>query len=539
MSKSDYVFLFGEITQIDYFTSLFSPETATSAELSGYSIKYTDSGRAFLCPADTASRVCGTIAKLSHEHIWLLDQWKEVPILKRTSIAYKDANFDTSIYIYENNGCIAVHDTNESICYNDMSAGFAACLGENTYGKCDIHLMFPCVFDDYDGAAATPDEISTELLDNITFFNTREFHGSFFKQMKRTSRGIYRFYLDFESGGGEFEHNKHYYQPGFVYFSVHESTNIGIVSIVMPNTALKASHILQAFCGECLDIVADGASLKIRDWLDCSGIRICGMPKVVVFAHNQLEENDIINCLALESPQEMGAIISKQITAFARDNIAQYEIACVYASNDCLLEIEKDFSLNIRERFQVQATEIFFVELILLQVASIGKVCERVVEYMELQKEQRTEHNTGILIELSNEMFNVANFLDFNKFYFPTVRCACQEISMRFGMQNELARYSHYRELLEQMVNISSEEREKIEDSNMNLLLLVLAIMQVLPTLEALFGLFMQGSFSYSNAFSWGCSIASCFVLCVTFSVYKHARIKRRISKRHRGGHKD
>ena len=118
-------------------------------------------------------------------------------------------------------------------------------------------------------------------------------------------------------------------------------------------------------------------------------------------------------------------------------------------------------------------------------------------------------------------------FFDYDRFLYPTVSIACKKISQRFGMEEELQKYYQYREILEQMINLAHEQREKIEGDNMNLLLLLLTIVQVLPTLIDTFSMIQSNSFSPSILLSWLYSILACGLLVGLFSWYKRRTIRR------------
>ena len=223
----------------------------------------------------------------------------------------------------------------------------------------------------------------------------------------------------------------------------------------------------------------------------------------------------------------MGALIGPTLSSYAEDNFAQYDIAQVYASPRCLLEIEKTLYPELLDRLAVESIEIFFVELLLLQTASIRRICYKVTDYMNSDDVYAGHKNYNILFDLSREMSETVRFFDYDHFRYPTVSIACQKISQRFGMETEIQKYYEYRSILEQMIEISHEQRDKIESANINFLLLILTMVQILPTLVDTYQMLQSGAWSASILISWALSIGTCFILYQLFRLYRLRHITR------------
>ena len=516
------LFLFGECAEAAFLSHFpVSLQPCSPYTLSGYALRYAENGRSFLVPS-SGEQVSGLLCDAQNTLLWAMDQWKGIPLLRRTAAQTACGE----VYIYENNAA-AVCEPPE-LPLEDALEQFSCLYAENELGKCDVHLMFPCSFEAFHRPAAAPeaaDAITAGFLSQINRANAEEFNGEYLT-LRRGALGVYTFQIGFS----EDDRAKHF-QPGFVYYSIHEETQIGTVSIVFPNTLISALQILNVFCSDMLEISGGGC---FRNWLqrEC-GLSVHGTPRAVLFAHNPMEHTQIIKCLAMErSP--MAPLIGPTLQSYAADNLAQYDLAEVYASPKCLLEIEKRCCCDLSERLGTESLEIFFVELLSMQTASVQRICSRVLNYMKETEELGGEKDYDRLISLSNEMSSVILFFDYDRFLYPTVTIACKKISQRFGMEEELQKYYQYREILEQMISLSHEQREKIEGDNLNLLLLILTLVQVLPTFVETFQMFLEGTWSASILWSWLYSIAACALLCALFGWYKRRQIRRANSKRKR-----
>jgi hypothetical protein len=291
-----------------------------------------------------------------------------------------------------------------------------------------------------------------------------------------------------------------------------------------------AVNLLEAFGAEYLTVKHEGTEHIVEDWLNSFNITVCGRQKAVVFAHSPFpSEQQVLQILSLESTS---CIIGRDLNAFARENIAEYDVATVYASRDCLLEIEKEYSPSLTDRFETQAIELFFVELILLQIASIGHACGNVIDYMSKHSYTSNNNDNRLLLELSEQVYSVTNFMDFNQFRYQTVRSACRRISDRFSVPEEIEKYYKYRAIVEQMINISTGERMRIEESNMSLLLLVLALIQIVPILMSIFEMVYEGKFTIVSLLAWISSLASCFTIYIIFRISRSIQINRALLKK-------
>ena len=508
------LFLFGECAE-DLFLSRFPVPIAPCEPytLEGYAMHCNAAGRAFLAPDPTA-RVSGLLCHAEPSLLWAMDQWKGAPLLQRTPAP---AHPEIDIYI-EN---CAAPERAPALPLAVALDHFSCLYQENELGKCDVHLMFPCSFGHFHGEASVADAVTGDLIAQLTKANAEEFSGEYLT-LQREALGTFSFELGFSDAD-----QKKHVQTGLIHYAVHTPTQIGTVSVVFPNALVSALQILNVFCSNAILLRTAEGSLPLIDWLEkAHGLTLHGTPRAVLFAHNPLSKEHILNCLAMER-HPMAPLIGPTLNSYAADNFAQYDLAEVYASPKCLLEIEKDCCCTLSDRLATESIEIFFVELLSMQTASIHRVCSNVLEYMQDTERLGAEKDYNRLITLSAEMSAAVLFFDYDRFLYPTVSIACKKISQRFGMEEELQKYYQYREILEQMINLAHEQREKIEGDNMNLLLLLLTIVQVLPTLIDTFTMIQSNSFSPSILLSWLYSILACGLLVGLFSWYKRRTIRR------------
>ncbi|NLL72098.1 MAG: hypothetical protein GX237_01035 [Clostridiales bacterium] len=412
-------------------------------------------------------------------------------------------------------------------------------------GICDLHLIYPCSFDDYiipnkysiideNSPFDNPykEESEEEMLkfQHSDFFiqklhdnSNYEFNDAFIKKIIRIPLGEIK--CGFSYMGVD------YYEQGFAYISKHTITEVGTFSIVFPQVTNPVTLELFSFCENTLNIIEKGKATEVSQWLKNRKIEICGYPKAVMFSYDcRLNKCDILKCLAFEM-EPIGGITSKKLNEWANDNIAQYDVAEVFVSDRCMIEIRKDKEPNVYLRLKAQAVELFFIEILLFQEAAISRVCSRVSYHLNEVSSRGSDKNSfEILSRLSREMANAIMFIDHKRLRYPSVRISSEIIAERFGLPEELDKYYKYREILEDMINLNSNEHDKIESSLMNFLLLVLTMIQVIPTLKVFIDITMSEEVNTYNWISLIISLATCVLFYILYKVFRWTSI-RKLSK--------
>ena len=213
---------------------------STPFELEGYGLHNEFKQKSFLEEKQFCS-VQGELVLLNEKQLWSLDQWKEIPALRRSSILLNQK--ECEIYVRNEDFLDVIQE--ESI--TNSLEFFRHCRDLTKTGMCDLHLLFPCSLDNNTIASKLrrDDNIcslksanslrnvdETEVSKLSEFFlqkllenNRAELQGDFVKDISRESLGVFE--IGFEYDG------KAFCEYCFGYISRHHAASIGMLSFVI------------------------------------------------------------------------------------------------------------------------------------------------------------------------------------------------------------------------------------------------------------------------------------------------------------------
>lgn len=524
-----FVFVCGELAEETFPKSIgINVLSRHSFILRGYTQKYLLSGKAVLME-NPASQTAGSIIEISGDDLWILDQWEEMPLTDREFISLETDAGTVSAFMY-------VCKTDRFLCDNhDMLRNSVDefLLRQSRYPdqRCDLHLLVPCSIMDerklFRLAGACPrSNFASLLIDKVNTANADEFKDPFVKSMHRICLG--RFYFSYHYSGAEAE-EKNIVQPCIVTCSVHAETQLAVLNISMPAVSASMHQVMAYFCYQQFQIFDGKTSTDFVSWMHTCGIEAHGTARSIVFSSKPMTKADLLNALASEA-EPMGEIVSDELIQASQTNIAQYNTAQVFVSENVLIEIFNVYRENIFDRLDYQCIELFFLELILLQNAAISRLCDRVQSRIEFEK-NNPHVKQGDLDDLVAEASQAIRFWDVDQFYYPTVRMSAKKIAELFGMQRQIDKYHTSIELLEKLVSIHEAKVEATESKVLNCLVLLLTIVQVLPSFFDIVRSLLEHSITLDDiiAFLYSCGI-SAFILAV-FAIIRKMILQKRLRK--------
>lgn len=343
--------------------------------------------------------------------------------------------------------------------------------------QCDIYLMIPGKLEKGKGVWEALDEKQRDVFDVFSRYITKcvneEYNSEFAKSLERKCIGEVTIEIR--------EYDCTYYQDAMIGI-VRHTTGICILEIIVQNCAVGGNKLLSHYCADDFSLIFENENYTLAELLKKLRIRKYGKKRSMVFSYGETTDEEIINALANEE-NPMARIRGEFERKVESGNIAQYDTAKVYVSEETMFE--KCFSMDVfgNRRLSYDAIEIFFVELILFQDAAVDKVYKDLDKEREKQdSDQRVEESAARCDEISFDMALAIRFADYEQFKFPTVRLSARNVAARFGIDKIFEKYQMNKSLLESMIRANRRKLQERQDNIKNRFLFLLSAVAAVGT---------------------------------------------------------
>ena len=181
-----------------------------------------------------------------------------------------------------------------------------------------------------------------------------------------------------------------------------------------------------------------------------------------------------------------------------------------------MFELCKQQPNTIYDRVSYQSIELFFVELLLFQDASVDKTYK---DLRQLQKDEAKNKNYEKTIEkldeLNEELTTALIFSDYDYFLFPTTRMSSKRISEAFGLFDIYENYKQNIDILKGLVESNKRKSDKKQDRIKNKFLFLLTFLSALGTFGEIIYV-AEKRITPLNAY-----VLASFIILLTYSIYK------------------
>ena len=529
-----YLLATGELQNNEIRVSLgIKAEYVINYTIKGYSNAYLISGKTVLIK-DRTAETYGEILSVSDKTIWAIDQWKELPIVDREiiKVEYDDSILDVFIYTTKSNAFLIKDncvDVRKSMDY------YLSLKNGNRSSYVDLHMLIPCSISQESSLTKQNDNSSvlgSMLCEKINYSINNEFKGDFIKKEKRGLIGKYFFIYNY-GAGAEYQFEKQHEektvsQACIVSYSIHQPTDLAVIDIFMPSVLASPQELMAFFCYQKFKLSDGNNIMEFEKWLESFGLEVHGTKRNVVFSSVPMEATDLLNSLASESTP-MGNIIGQSFVEASKNNIAQYDTAEVFLSENTFVEIFNDFRIDLSERIDYQCVELFFLELILFQDAAISRVCDHINYRIDFEKQNlSTKREFSDLDDLVFESAYAIRFWDIDQFFFPTVRISAKKIAECFGLTRQMEKYNQSMEILEKLISIRDSKIDETESKLLNSLVLLLTIVQVLPSFFEIVRAIISNSVTVNDIVSVFVSCGTSAAILGIYVIIKKIKINRR-----------
>ena len=264
----------------------------------------------------------------------------------------------------------------------------------------------------------------------------------------------------------------------------HDSTRLCVLEIYIPNSD-DGVQMLECYGNDRVWIKPEGREdfILVQKFLEDLEITVTGLKRSAVFAYGGPSEQECVHCLANELTPHDGDVEGVLLDKVRNQNRSQYSGSRTYASTTTLLEVstEKEKPSDA-DRIDYQASEIYFVEQILLRDASATNIASRLAD---LSKRFRTMKADAIKEELTRidaALGQSSVLYDVSLFKWATIHEEMRMISADLGVSVILERNRNNKAIIESLQkSVEAKEKER-SDRLKNGFLLAITGMTLIET---------------------------------------------------------
>ncbi len=451
----------------------------TPFEIDGYRMTIENDGHFYLqeveeeintfCIVETENEACFTLDKFQHPFVYT----KIKAEIKQKTLILQSENThgEETVFVYKKTRNYVLPDINEFIELTDEHI--------NNLSHCDIFLTIPGKYNSDVDLSALKDNGTSELFGyykaNINDVTKHEIAGWANSEFNRIYAGDVTLNIKTD--------NKGYTQFAQVYI-VYHITGVCVVEFYIPNCYIGGNKIINYFCEDLIEYSFNSEKpCSSRELLEKLSIRPFGTKRSMVFAYGNVNEQEIVRALMNEE-NPYTRFKDDYIKEILSDNIAVYNSADVYVSPTTIIEICKDNTANQSpsERLEYQIMELFFVELLLIQDASIDKVYRQ----LQCEKERVIKGSEGIddsieyLDQLSYDLSECIKFSDYSMYRYPVTKASAEKITKKLEIDKIYKKYEENRTVIETLISINERKRFSQADRVEQRFLLIITIISAL-----------------------------------------------------------
>ncbi len=487
------LFVFGTLRDRAVLRALFGREPRIrSAVLGGHRTCIAPDG--YLCLlSDAGSEVDGSLLDLSIEELRVADQWEEVPLYARRRCHVRTGSGVEEAFYYERTleapdpaptGMTSAHPEEDVVALADSLRRQAEA---HQVPFCDLYILLPCCLEAGVSPEPGPQPTGTEALylQLMSATSSSEFSSRIATDLKRMRLPSQEMVV-LGCPGDEGEIGR---QRTSVYLTSHQPTGLGVVTLMIPGAAASPLHLLDQMARSNLQVDEPGGPRlrsSLQDWLARHRIRLMGTPRAALFLSERPKDPDMLAQMLAAEAESPAVIVGEGFRNAALRSIAQYQSAQIFVSEAVIVEIPREFLDPYEERLPGQVLTLFIIELILLQDAALSRVGERVQIELQHAGKHRAGDELAVIERLGIEFSSAMSLWDIRNFRYRTAQALSDSIGEAFGIGRQMENFQAHRGVLEHLIHIHSARMAEAETRNLNSLLLLLACIQILPTLFVL-----------------------------------------------------
>lgn len=243
-----------------------------------------------------------------------------------------------------------------------------------------------------------------------------------------------------------------------IFVTAHKKTGIYIVSVALPNNRYIPTQLIDQMSTEHMDILIEENGEKVLVPITAYmekhfSLVLCGESKCVICLSNEPKSRTELGYL-LSGETYVSSAIDYQIRPERIEkflpNRAYYDYYDSYISRSVIAFIFKEYSEDFRERLEEETSELFIVEVVLLQNTAVVRTNRHVAA--ELSESDGISSRE--IEQLYLEFGKTIKFWRSDVFKYPGSQLEADEVVRSFGIAEALDEYYRNQSFLDRLVEL-------------------------------------------------------------------------------------
>ena len=274
--------------------------------------------------------------------------------------------------------------------------------------------------------------------------------------------------------------------------SVDKDTKCGVLHLIVLSCGLPVSRYLDSFSRNHVNVVTHNKAINLYRYLkEKYKIEKKGAAKHFLTIMEERDEimkknkdllASVLFCEALfEEGVSLSKVIDKNIMDILSDQngIAQYNYASVYVFKNVLIQMSKSFQTGLYDRIVKESITLFYIELILFELAAIGIANDWIIQYLTHIDAQ---FHPGKVLKDINQMFSkhIKSIEFWNiQLNYPSSKRSVDDIRRYFNMAEEKTIFRRNQRELLTIYDMRSDIVDKSESKFISIIMLVFTVISV------------------------------------------------------------
>ena len=373
--------------------------------------------------------------------------------------------------------------------------------------QADLYIMLPCIQKEKVTVENSVSGNAALFIDELSHVAKYEFNNAMSDRIERTF--LKEIILNCKTDDRDNPESLGL-QDAFIIQSQFRGTNYCLLTVVVVNTSVSLTHLLDQVSRREMVIIDGGKEVYLTDWVKNYGLESTGKA-FYASCISDLPDKEAPYIMAGEAYHADAdfRIMSNTIGDSLAQNQAQYTHYEAYMSECGIIYVVKDFDSEYSGRLNTECIMIFILELVILKITAINAANNEIVlAYSDNYVSINEIHDIMEQFALSLPLWDIRHFR-----YFLAQDFA-NKIEKAFNVPRFIAEYEKNRVFLEQLINVRKLIASEKESRMIELFATVLAMLQVAPHLYNMILYIMEGSpISLTQILSFAVSSAVAFLI--------------------------